>query len=522
MNDSAQLDLKRLQRQTTSPSSQPKASQWRRVLTRWTLPAAIVLGFLGLMGFTAGQRLIPRHRVTIVPVMVGGAQSSRAGTPLFQAAGWVEPRPQAVSVASLAAGVIDGVMVVEGQFVEQDEPIAKLVVQDAELLLRQSRANLSLREGELARCEAELKAATSRREHPVHLEVTLAEANGVLAKARTELARLPYLIEAARSMEVFAKANWEGKLSAQEGLVGRVVKQAENEYVTARTTLKELVERRPLLEKEIDALQQKVTSIQSQMNLMIDENRQVDEAKARLHSAKATVEDAMVQVEQAELNVNRMIIRSPMSGRILRLLVSRGTRVMGLETTAGQNTSTIATMYDPAMLQVRADVRLEDVPKLQPGQQVEVKTASTTEVIQGRLLQSTSSANIQKNTLEVKVELLNPPPSVCPEMLVSASFLASEAANDSSQPQLKSSILVPRSLVDSDESGSFVWIVASDLRATKQGITLSDNKSGELAEVTAGLTPTDKLIVQGRENVSPGARLKIVGQDQTLGVNERK
>jgi hypothetical protein len=195
---------------------------------------------------------------------------------------------------------------------------------------------------------------------------------------------------------------------------------------------------------------------------------------------------------------------------------------MGLETTAGQNTSTIATMYDPAMLQVRADVRLEDVPKLQPGQQVEVKTASTTEVIQGRLLQSTSSANIQKNTLEVKVELLNPPPSVCPEMLVSASFLASEAANDSSQPQLKSSILVPRSLVDSDESGSFVWIVASDLRATKQGITLSDNKSGELAEVTAGLTPTDKLIVQGRENVSPGARLKIVGQDQTLGVNERK
>ncbi len=59
----------------------------------------------------------------------------------------------------------------------------------------------------------------------------------------------------------------------------------------------------------------------------------------------------------------------------------------------------------------------------------------------------TSSANIQKNTLEVKVELLDPPLTVGPEMLATATFLSPQ--NDGSRETLSPAerMFVPASLV---------------------------------------------------------------------------
>ena len=518
MNNSSQLDLRKLQRQPTAPSKAPRYPQRKHLVTRIVLPGAIVGGFVCLLLGTAGTQFMPRYSVTVMPVMVMESVAAPTGVPLFQTAGWVEPRPQAINVAALAAGVVDELLVVEGQTVDCDEPIARLITKDAELLVRQSKASLALRQGELARCEAELKAAKTRVEQPVHLEVLLADAKGILAKSRTQLARLPYLVEAARSAEAFTKKNWAGKQTAQESLSVRSVQQAEYEYVSANAALKELVDREPFLKKEVESLEQKVTAVQTQFKLLLEENRQLEEAKAKVDSAIATVDEAKVQVEQAELHLSRMVVTSPIRGRILRLLVSRGTRLMGLETSASQNSSTVAQIYDPSQLQIRADVRLEDVPKIHNGQSVEIRTASATELIRGTVLQSTSSANVQKNTLEVKVALINPPPEVCPEMLVTATFLSPELPQGTDVQTQVRRIRIPKSLVESTDASSFVWIVDDQQRAMRREIVSSKTSTGELCEVVSGLNPTDKLIVQGRENVSAGVRLQIIGEDQTLGV----
>ena len=84
----------------------------------------------------------------------------------------------------------------------------------------------------------------------------------------------------------------------------------------------------------------------------------------------------------------------------------------------------VATLYDPQQLQVRADVRLEDVPNVLPGQKVQVETASASSPLEGEVLFTTSTANIQKNTLETKIAILNPPPTIRPEMLAKVTFLA--------------------------------------------------------------------------------------------------
>ena len=56
-----------------------------------------ILGaFGGLFGWAARDSFLPAHVVTVTPVIVTRADVQQEGTPLFQAAGWIEPQPSAV------------------------------------------------------------------------------------------------------------------------------------------------------------------------------------------------------------------------------------------------------------------------------------------------------------------------------------------------------------------------------------------------------------------------------------------
>jgi HlyD family secretion protein len=513
-----QLDLSKLALDRSPTKSMAGKPRRRRLLSRYVLPTGILLGFLGLLGASAGRQLWPKQSVTVVPVIVKRGEVQQAGTALFQAAGWIEPRPTAISVAALAAGVIEELLVVEGQRVDKDEPIARLIAIDAELAVKQAEAKVAIRAGEFQRAEAERDAAVIRLANPVHLSVQLADANSLLAKAITERDKTPFLIEAAEARLKYTSANVEGKRAAGSAIAGRIVQQAESEHAAADAAIRELQSRQPNLEREIDALQSKVDALQTQLSLLVEERRQLAEAKAKVVSADALHEEANLFLRQAEITHQRTIIRAPINGRILRLIASPGTRVMGLSANAGQSSSTVVQMYDPNRLQVRADVRLEDVPMVTPGAPVEIETASSGKVIQGRVLRSTSSANIQKNTLEVKVELIEPPATVSPEMLVTATFLAPKLVATSSQPTETLRIYIPNQLVKSGDGGAFAWVVDANQQAERKTITLGAAGQEGLVEVVNGLNVTDKLISSGADSLQAGDPVVVRGEDQTIGV----
>lgn len=512
------LDLSKLAIDRAPPGAVATRPHRRRWLSRYVVPIGILVGFLGLVGASAGRGWLPRQAVRVVPVIVKQGIEQPGGSTLFQAAGWVEPRPTAVSVPALAAGVIEALLVVEGQQVTEGEPIARLIAIDAELAVKQAAAKLKLREGELLRAEAERDAAVIRFEQPVHLRVQLADANSVLAKAKTEIAKLPFLIEAAEATWRYTSDNVQGKRAAQGSIAARIVQKAESEHASAQATLAELRSRQPNLEREIDALQNKVDAIGVQLELLVEERRQLDEAKAKVVAAAALRDEAELLLRQAELNHQRTTVRAPISGRILRLVASPGTRVMGLDASARQSSSTVVEMYDPARLQVRADVRLEDVPMVIPGAPVRIETASSGEVIHGRVLQSTSAANIQKNTLEVKVELIETPPMVTPEMLVTATFLAPKPSEASSEVTNVQRLFVPASLVRTVDGKSFVWAVNAENQAVRRPLKLGSEGQDGLVEALEGLSMTDKVISSEPHDLRDGDSVVVSGEDPTMGV----
>jgi hypothetical protein len=54
-------------------------------------------------------------------------------------------------------------------------------------------------------------------------------------------------------------------------------------------------------------------------------------------------------------------------------------------------------------------------------------------------------------------------------------------------------------------------------RAEQQAVELAPgerDRTGESVEVVSGLQPTDKLIATGLEQLTPGLRVKVVGEER--------
>lgn len=512
----AGVDLRQLSFERTAPKSSPLKLP-RNVFSRYVAPMGLLGAFAGLFVWSARDSFLPAQDITVTPVIVTKAEMQQEGTPLFQAAGWVEPRPTPVIVSSLASGMVNELLVVEGESVEKGQPLATLVDTDAKLTLQQAQASFRLAEADVGSAETALAAAKTVLENPNELRASVADSESLLEETKLTLGNLPYAIDAARNRRKLAAENVDRKEQAGAAIAGRVLREARSELSVAENGLAELEARSPTLEAQVAALERKRAALGQQLELMTEQKRAVSAAEGSLAAAKARRDQAQLAVEVATLNLDRMIIRAPISGRVLTVDARPGKALTGLDPLAVQNSSAVVSLYDPNSLQVRVDVRLEDVPQVIIGQPASIETAALGKAVEGEVLWVTTRADIQKNTLQVKVAITQPPEMITPEMLAQVTFLAPRQATetaDSDQEPLR--LLIPRVLVAGTDGGSSVWIVDPiSGAARRQSIQLGKAGTEDLVEVSQGLDPTAKLIVAGRESLSDGSRVQIVGEDSS-------
>jgi RND family efflux transporter MFP subunit len=519
------VDLRPLAVRRDGPTAPTPARRRRHLTTRYLLPGAVLLGFLGVMAWSARDSLRPSRPVTVVPVLATRAEVRQGGAPLFQAAGWVEPRPTPVLVTALTEGVVDQLMVVEGQAVKAGQPVARLIDADARLALAAAEADLRLRKSELAGARAALAAARTNARHPLRLKSAFAEAEAMLAQKETELGNLPFQLRAAEARLHLARVDYNNKRKAfqSKAVPERTFLLADSELKTATAAVEELKARQPRLKREASALAGKRDALARRLELKTEETQKSAEAEAALEGARARLEQAQVAVDAARLRLERMVLRAPISGRVLALAARPGMRLMGLAPHALHDASTVLTLYDPARLQVRADVRLEDVPRVRPGQPARIEAQAVPDgPLDGVVLFATSQADLQKNTLQVKVAVTNPPSVLTPDMLVRVTFLAPPRPDVKPGPSEQLRLLVPRQLVEVEGGGARVWVadrVAGVARL--RPVQLGPGAADDLVEVVAGLNAADKLIAGGREGLADGQRITVTGEDPTLGTKAR-
>lgn len=502
-----------------SGTGQPSIKTRQHVLTRYVLPLILIIGFLSLVAWASRDLMFPPKPVTVVPVFWTTAEVRQEGTPLFNAAGWIEPRPTPIRVAALAPGVVERLLVVEDQDVRIGEQIAELVKDDAKLVHDRAMADLALRQAELDEANAASTAAETRFKQPVHLEAALGEANASLAKIETALKNLPFETRRAEANYDAMKKDYDGKVAAEGVVAGVEIDIAKSKMKSAKALVEELGDRSESLKKEQAALVQRRDALKTQLELLADETKAKDEAQAKIKAAKARVEQARVAVAEAKLLLDRMTIVAPVDGRVFRLIAHPGARIgSGMTHMEGHDGSTVVTMYRPEMLQVRVDVRFEDIPKVSLKQPVEIDNPALASPLTGEVLFISSEADIQKNTLQVKVAIPVPPRVFKPEMLVDVTFLAPKQPERTSEPTQEVNLYVLQQLIQQGEGGSFVWLAdQSDGVARKTTIQTGAVGANGLVEVTSGLTVSSRIISNGSDGLTNGERIKVTSEDAMLG-----
>ena len=490
----------------------------RRGLVRFVVPLVLLLGFATVLGWSLRDSFWPATSVTVIPVIASRAQFTAAEMPLFRAAGWIEPRPQPVVVTALVEGIVDEILVVEGQAVEPGQTVARLIRRDSEIALQRAEADVRLRKAEVASTRASLAAAEAFLSEPIHLQAALAEADAAVAKMETELARLPTLIRAAEAKRDFSEREVAGKTQAVDAVPVITLQKAKSELEATRAQVDEHRQQLKSFERERQALAKRRDVLARQLELKVDETRRVAETRAQLEVAEAQLQQAQADRESAQLRVERTEIRAKAAGHVLMLVAKPGSRLMGIDRAATNDASTVLTMYDPRNLQVRADVRLEDVPQVLVGQAVRIETPAHPQPIAGRVLMATATTDIQKNTLQVKLAIDHPPAVLKPDMLVQATFLAPHQEDNPRSDAAPLRLWVARELIQGTGDSTTVWLAdqlsgTARLRRVTTGETTTDGR----VEITTGVNVGDRLIVNGRESLTDGQRVRIRGNDPSLG-----
>ncbi len=512
-----QVDLKQLAVERVAPTGLLVSAR-RNILTRFVLPAFLILGFLFLVGWASRDLIFPPREVRVIPVLATQADVRVEGSELFNAAGWIEPRPTSIRVAAIAGGIVEKLLVVEDQSVVRGQPIATLISEDAQLALERCVADRELAEGQLQQAEATLVATTTRWEQPVHLQAELAQADSALARINTMLIDLPFQTKRAKSRLDFAKRDYERNASAgARALSEREIDESKTDYETAAAMLQELRDRNASLLNEAKATAQRREAISIQLELLADEIEERDRAKAQVAIGEAGVKQMRVAEAEAKLRLDRMTIKAPVPGRVYQLVGLPGARVgEGVMTAmSGHDGATVITMYQPESLQVRVDVRFEDIPKVRLGQPVRIENAALDRPIIGSVLFVSSEADIQKNTLQVKVAIDEAFEFFKPEMLVDVTFLAPKPKHDQIEMTLQEMRLyIPEKFVGSHEGSSAVWVAdQSSGRAKHVMISLGSAVNGGLVEVKQGLNVGSRIIASSNDGMSDGDRIKVIGEE---------
>ncbi len=391
-------------------------------------------------------------------------------TRTVQAAGWLEADPFHIAATALADGVVEEVLVLEGDSVEEGQVLARLVDDDAELKWARAQAQLEVSAASLESAQAFLAAAQKNWDEPFELERLVETLKASLAEHHMKRIQALSYIESQAATLIHDQESFARVRDAFERDAA-----AEIEFISARERVNAQQAELNAMTLELDVLDAVIRRIEAELksaridyDLRIDDQYQLSNAKAMLAKAHANHIQYQVLLDEAQLELDRMVIRSPISGYVQRRLKVPGDKVVRMMDSP--HSAHIAHIYDPSQIQVRVDVPLADASQLFVGQRCEVVVeVLADQVFMGEVTRVTHEADLQKNTLQVKVRVEEPSPVLRPEMLTRVKFLSDTQEQQEGDGQKATvHVQVPLHSIDHTDGLPRVWVVSQ--RSNGRGV----------------------------------------------------
>ncbi|MGE0193149.1 MAG: HlyD family secretion protein [Planctomycetota bacterium] len=419
--------------QRSAPVARPPARRGARLTV-----LVLVLGVLAVAWVALKPILFPPRQVEVAQVEAGEAASSTAGRAgVVEAQGWIEAAPWPISVRPLVPGIVDTMEVVEGdEVVAQKTVIATLRNLDLENEAVLAAAALDAMRAAEGEARARLEVARSLREQLLVERSRLTELAGRVEEADASVRAAEEMVRVAQASLAAARVDVDAQQRLLDGGSGLPVALARAEAKLHEAEARVRDAQAGLLRAR--AAHKTLQGVHELAREGVDDPRdaegEVTRAGAALAAAEARTKEAEARQQVAASNVAHLEVRAPADGRVLRLEAAPGALVgpqgdfkeMGEPSASGtlnRMSGTLCVLYVPHQLQARIDVPTASVGGIVPGTEVEISVEGITKrAIAGTVSRLVREADLNKNTLQVKVALEAPPESVVPEMLCRARF----------------------------------------------------------------------------------------------------
>ena len=229
-----------------------------------------------------------------------------------------------------------------------------------------------------------------------------------------------------------------------------------------------------------------------------------DEAKAAYKEALASVTVAEAAINTAKINLEYTEVKAPISGRIGKSSVTAGALVIANQS----NTLATIQQLDPINVDIAQSsaqlLRLKS--KLKAGKLLKSDNAAVTLILedgstydqQGIMQFAEVSVDEATGSVTLRAEFPNPDGVLLPGMYVRARL------DTGKDPQ---AILVPQRAITRNTKGQAMAMVVNQDNNVEVRIVTTAEVINNNWRIVDGLTPGDKLIVEGLQKIRPGAKV---------------
>lgn len=232
-----------------------------------------------------------------------------------------------------------------------------------------------------------------------------------------------------------------------------------------------------------------------------------DDAQAAYKQAQAAVAAAEAGLKNAQINLDYTTVRSPISGRIGRSLVTPGALLSAHQ---AQNMAVVQTL-DPIyvdvtqsskeILSLKKDIAAGKLKTKGGAIPVTLIMEDGTKYPQtGELTLSEVSVDPGTGTITLRAEFSNPENILLPGMFVRTEL---------PQGTMEKALLVPQRAVMREANGTpYVYVVEAGKIAIRRLVT--HRTQGQNWIVEEGLKPGEKVVIEGLQRIRPGVPVQIV------------
>ncbi|MEP7049942.1 MAG: efflux RND transporter periplasmic adaptor subunit [Pseudomonadota bacterium] len=225
---------------------------------------------------------------------------------------------------------------------------------------------------------------------------------------------------------------------------------------------------------------------------------QLDDQKASADQLAGTIKADEAQVENAHLQLAYTEVRSPVEGVTGVRQVDQGNVVHASD----PNGIVVVTQLDP--MAIVFTLPQDDLPQINKeiggGLSIEAYSRDGDRLLgKGKLTLIDNQVNVATATVRLKGTVPNPDKALWPNEFVRARLLLA------SQSQV---LAVPAPAVQRGPQGTFMYIVLPNQTAVLR-IVKVDTVQEQWAIVSSGIQPGDKVVVEGQNQLRPGAKVSV-------------